>query len=77
MAMTMEDGGTSGSDLPITLAATAGADRIGTADDERVAELVWFSLHGIAAMVMAMPFAASRRGLEEMADDLLDLAMTK
>ncbi|GLV80177.1 TetR/AcrR family transcriptional regulator [Streptomyces hygroscopicus] len=52
-------------------------DRTGAADDERVAKLLWFSLHGIVAMAVSMPFAASGQAMEEMADDLLDLAMTK
>ncbi|MEU4892088.1 TetR/AcrR family transcriptional regulator [Streptomyces sp. NPDC044780] len=52
-------------------------DRTGAADDERVAKLLWFSLHGIVAMSVSMPFAASRQAMEEMADDLLDLALTK
>ncbi|MBW8088004.1 MULTISPECIES: TetR/AcrR family transcriptional regulator [Streptomyces] len=52
-------------------------DRTGAADDERVARLLWFSLHGIVAMSVSMPFATSGQAMEEMADDLLDLAMTK
>ncbi|MDT0473770.1 TetR/AcrR family transcriptional regulator [Streptomyces sp. DSM 41014] len=51
--------------------------RLGPADDARVVRLLWFSLHGVVAMAVAMPFAADRQGLEEMADDLLDLALTK
>ncbi|GAA2636926.1 TetR/AcrR family transcriptional regulator [Streptomyces axinellae] len=43
--------------------------------DKRVARLLWFSLHGVVAMVMAMPFAADRQALGDMADDLLDLAL--
>ncbi|MEV8605885.1 TetR/AcrR family transcriptional regulator [Streptomyces griseoviridis] len=50
---------------------------LGPADDARVVRLLWFSLHGVVAMAVAMPFAADRQGLEEMADDLLDLALTK
>ncbi|POX37469.1 TetR/AcrR family transcriptional regulator [Streptomyces sp. Ru73] len=50
--------------------------RSGTAEDERVAKLLWFSLHGIVAMAVAMPFAADRQGMAEMADDLLELALT-
>lgn len=46
-------------------------------DTERVVKLLWFSLHGVVAMAMAMPFAADRKGLEDMADDLLDLTLSR
>ncbi|UNS95193.1 TetR/AcrR family transcriptional regulator [Streptomyces tubbatahanensis] len=45
--------------------------------DRRVAKLLWFSLHGVVAMAMSTPFQVDRQALEEMADDLLDLALTR
>ncbi|MFG7941676.1 TetR/AcrR family transcriptional regulator [Streptomyces cacaoi] len=52
-------------------------ERTGRADDARVARLLWFSLHGVVAMAMSTPFETDRRALEEMADELLEVAMTR
>ncbi|WP_436982556.1 TetR/AcrR family transcriptional regulator [Streptomyces sp. enrichment culture] len=44
-------------------------------DDQRVAWLLWFSLHGVVAMAMSTPFETDRHAMQEMADDLLELAL--
>ncbi|MGY1433672.1 TetR/AcrR family transcriptional regulator [Streptomyces reniochalinae] len=69
---------------PLWLVAEAWHDAVAAcrrgaseSDDRRVARLLWFSLHGVVAMAMSTPFQADRQALEEMADDLLDLALTR
>jgi AcrR family transcriptional regulator len=50
-------------------------DRPAAVGADRLARLLWSSLHGIVAMAMTMPYQASRQALEETAEDLLDLVM--
>ncbi|GHF75577.1 TetR/AcrR family transcriptional regulator [Streptomyces thermodiastaticus] len=49
--------------------AGAGADR--------VARLLWSSVHGMVAMSMTVPFAVDPQRMEEMAQDLLGLALAR
>ncbi|MFF9322318.1 TetR/AcrR family transcriptional regulator [Streptomyces sp. NPDC014735] len=48
-----------------------------TTDPERVTALLWASVHGLAAMAVAVPFAADRERIEGMVDDLLDLVVAR
>ncbi|MFI7383822.1 TetR/AcrR family transcriptional regulator [Streptomyces sp. NPDC049813] len=38
-------------------------------------DLLWFSLHGMVAMAVALPFAVDRAALRERAEDLVDLVL--
>ncbi|MET9497240.1 TetR/AcrR family transcriptional regulator [Streptomyces sp. NPDC006552] len=44
---------------------------------ERRVDLLWFSLHGMVAMAVALPFAVDRAALRDRAADLVDLVLAE
>ncbi|MFJ8822735.1 TetR/AcrR family transcriptional regulator [Streptomyces sp. NPDC102467] len=49
----------------------------GSAAPDRSTPLLWASVHGLVAMAAAVPFAADRKQLEGMVDELLELVLAR